>query len=78
MVESFLLGGRVIRQIVLDPLLPEPLVPTQERTALVEALRRYDRAGRVCWSSFLQQVIQGTTPPERRLQLRRMKQGEAA
>ncbi len=79
LVESFLLGGRVIRQIVLDPLLPEPIVPTQERTALVEALRRYDRAGRVCWSSFLREAIQGTTsPPGRRLQLIRMKQGEAA
>ena len=35
MVESFLLGGRVIRQLVLDPLLPEPIVPVGERDALV-------------------------------------------
>ena len=34
MVESFLLGGRVIRQIVLDPLLPEPIVPAAERREL--------------------------------------------
>src|SRR5262249_44482542 len=56
LVESFLLGGRVIRQLVLDPLLPEPLVPTTERQALVEAMCRYDRVGRACWSSFLKQA----------------------
>jgi phenylacetic acid degradation operon negative regulatory protein len=54
MVESYLLGGRVIRQLVLDPLLPEPIVPTAERDALVEALRRYDRLGRACWAAFLE------------------------
>jgi phenylacetic acid degradation operon negative regulatory protein len=53
MVESFLLGGRVIRQLVRDPLLPEPIVPGAERRALVEAMRRYDRAGRRAWAPFL-------------------------
>jgi len=54
MVESFLLGGRVLRQLVLDPLLPEPVVPTAERDALVEAMRRYDRLGRACWAPFME------------------------
>ena len=54
MVESFLLGGRVIRQLVLDPLLPEPIVPTAERAALVDAMRRYDRLGRASWAGFMQ------------------------
>lgn len=53
MVESFLLGGRVIRELVLDPLLPEPLAPEAERRALVSAMRRYDRAGRRAWASFM-------------------------
>jgi phenylacetic acid degradation operon negative regulatory protein len=53
MVESFLLGGRVIRELVLDPLLPEPLAPDAERRALVAAMRRYDRAGRRAWASFM-------------------------
>ena len=39
MVESFLLGGRVIGQLGLDPLLPEPLVDTEPRWALVQAMR---------------------------------------
>lgn len=53
MVESFVLGGRAIRQIALDPLLPEPIVPAGERAALVEAMRAYDRAGRARWRGFM-------------------------
>jgi len=53
MAESFLLGGRAIRTIALDPLLPDPIVAGGELAALVDATRRYDRAGRACWSSFL-------------------------
>jgi phenylacetic acid degradation operon negative regulatory protein len=53
MVESFRLGGRVIRELVHDPLLPEPLAPAAERRALVAAMRRYDRAGRRVWASFM-------------------------
>ncbi len=51
--ESFLLGREALRQIVLDPLLPEPLVPASERGALIESMRRYDAAGRELWRSFL-------------------------
>jgi phenylacetic acid degradation operon negative regulatory protein len=53
MAESFLVGGRVMRQLALDPNLPEPIVPRAERDALVAAMRRYDRAGRDCWKPFL-------------------------
>jgi phenylacetic acid degradation operon negative regulatory protein len=53
MKESFQQGGRVIRALVQDPLLPEPLVPAEERRAVVAALRRYDRAGRRAWAAFL-------------------------
>ena len=64
MTESFLLGGRAIRQIVLDPLLPEPLVPAAERAALVETMRRYDRAGRAAWSTFMRDAgTSGVRPP---------------
>jgi phenylacetic acid degradation operon negative regulatory protein len=55
MIESFLLGGRVIRQIVLDPLLPEVMMPVAERAALVAAMRRYDRVGRASWAGFLRE-----------------------
>ncbi len=53
MVESFTLGGDAIRQLVLDPLLPEPIVAAGERRALLEATRRYDAAGRRVWSGWL-------------------------
>jgi phenylacetic acid degradation operon negative regulatory protein len=53
MVESFLLGGRAIRALALDPLLPEPLAPEALRRELTRAMRRYDRAGRRAWASFM-------------------------
>jgi len=56
MAESFLLGGRAIRQLVLDPRLPDTFVPAAERRALVDTLLRYDRAGRQRWASFLREM----------------------
>ena len=53
MVESFLLGGQAIRLIVLDPLLPEPIIPSGELAQLVDRMRRYDRLGRDCWKPFM-------------------------
>ena len=53
MVESFVLGGQVIRQLALDPLLPEPIVAAGERAALVDAMRQYDRLGRAHWRAFM-------------------------
>jgi phenylacetic acid degradation operon negative regulatory protein len=54
MAESFLLGGTVIRQLVYDPLLPEPIVPQSERRALIGAMERYDRLGQSFWRAFFQ------------------------
>ncbi len=54
MVETFLVGGQVLRQIALDPLLPEEIVPAAEREALVAAMLHYDRLGRACWARFLE------------------------
>jgi hypothetical protein len=53
MVESFELGGNAIRQLALDPLLPDALLPGCERELLLETMLRYDRAGRACWARFL-------------------------
>lgn len=52
--ESFLLGNEAIRQVVFDPLLPEPLVDSAERRAFVDTVIRYDRAGRDIWRRFRQ------------------------
>jgi phenylacetic acid degradation operon negative regulatory protein len=54
MAESFLCGGRVLRQLVLDPLLPDAICPPDERDALLEQMRRYDRLGRLAWGTLLQ------------------------
>lgn len=53
MRESFLLGGSVVQQLVLDPWLPAPLVDEDERQTLLETMREYDRLGRSAWADFL-------------------------
>lgn len=55
MVESFQVGGRIIRQLTLDPLLPEPMIETQKRRLLVADMRRYDRRGRRAWAEFMEE-----------------------
>jgi phenylacetic acid degradation operon negative regulatory protein len=50
--ESFLLGGKAIRTIVYDPLLPPPLVDVDKRRAFVESMKAMDRQGRLIWRRF--------------------------
>lgn len=52
-VECFVLGGRAIRQLAYDPLLPEPIAKAAPRRALVDAMRRYDVAGRDVWRELM-------------------------
>jgi phenylacetic acid degradation operon negative regulatory protein len=47
--EAFVFGGEVLRQILFDPRLPEPLVDVAERRAMVEAAKRLDTSGRRLW-----------------------------
>jgi phenylacetic acid degradation operon negative regulatory protein len=54
MVESFIVGGSMIRQLVHDPLLPDELLSSDDRRALIEAMREYDKLGRACWAPFMQ------------------------
>jgi phenylacetic acid degradation operon negative regulatory protein len=53
MSESFLVGGRVLQQLVLDPKLPAAILDPAPRVALTQAMRRYDRAGREVWAALL-------------------------
>jgi phenylacetic acid degradation operon negative regulatory protein len=52
LVETFRLGGEGIREVVLDPLLPEAIMPGAGRAELVDAMLAYDRAGRALWRRF--------------------------
>ncbi len=47
--ETLLLGQSVIRAINRDPLLPDALVDTDLRNAMVAAMLRYDAVGKACW-----------------------------
>jgi phenylacetic acid degradation operon negative regulatory protein len=58
MAESFRLGGEAVRRIVLDPLLPAPIVDTEARRALVDEMRRYDRLGRQCWKAWAGESVE--------------------
>ncbi|MET0591304.1 MAG: PaaX family transcriptional regulator C-terminal domain-containing protein [Polyangiaceae bacterium] len=51
--ESYVLGDKAIRQIIFDPLLPEPLVDVDERKAFHEMAVRFDRMGHAIWQAFL-------------------------
>jgi len=50
--EAFLLGGKAIRQVVYDPLLPAPLVDVEARHAFVDCVRGFDQAGQVIWRNL--------------------------
>lgn len=53
MVESFLVGGRVLRQLVRHPMLPRELLDPAPLDNLLEAMKQYDALGRACWARFL-------------------------
>lgn len=57
--EAFVLGSQAIRDVVFDPLLPEPFVDTSARHAFVDAVRRFDRLGQSIWR---QGRIEALTP----------------
>lgn len=50
--EAFFFGGDVLRKILFDPRLPEPLVDVAARRAMVDAAKRLDTAGRRLWSQI--------------------------
>ncbi|MDE0887583.1 MAG: PaaX family transcriptional regulator [Myxococcota bacterium] len=68
MVETFRVGGQAIRQLVLDPLLPEAISPSEERKALAACMLDYDAFGRGCWAEFLAEhgVLHPRTPADLR------------
>lgn len=51
--ESFLLGRKGIRHVVLDPLLPAPLIDEEKRSAMVGILQTYCDKGLGLWTRFL-------------------------
>jgi len=70
MAETFLVGGRMIRLLVLDPLLPAEIAPIEARAALIEAMNEYDDFGRACWAAFMERhraPHRRTTPADLRV-----------
>lgn len=52
MAESFRVGGAAVRQIALDPLLPDSIVDVAARRAMIDEMRAYDRLGRDAWKQW--------------------------
>lgn len=52
--EAFLLGRKGIRQVVLDPLLPAPLIDEDMRSTVVDVLQGYCDKGLDLWAQFLE------------------------
>ncbi len=50
--ESLLIGQAVIRLINFDPLLPPELGNQAYFLEMVEAMKRYNEAGRACWNAY--------------------------
>lgn len=51
--ECYLLGNEAIRQLVFDPLLPDPLVDVRERHAFSESVIAFDETSRQIWRKLL-------------------------
>jgi phenylacetic acid degradation operon negative regulatory protein len=58
--EAFLLGRKGIREVVLDPLLPAPLIDESKRHGLLDALGDYSKTGIELWHRFL--GLEGAEP----------------
>lgn len=52
--EAFLLGREGIRHVVLDPLLPQPLIDEDKRSSMVRVLQDYCDKGLGLWTRFLE------------------------
>ena len=53
MVETFLVGGAVLRQLLRHPLLPAEILDPEPLATLLAEMKRYDELGRACWAPFL-------------------------
>lgn len=53
MLESFVVGGEVLRQLMRHPLLPREILDPEPLALLLDEMKRYDALGRGAWARFL-------------------------
>jgi len=51
--ECYLLGNEAIRQLIFDPLLPDPLVDRQVRREFTQSVLTFDQTGHEIWRKLL-------------------------
>ncbi|MBT6175761.1 MAG: hypothetical protein HOI23_00850 [Deltaproteobacteria bacterium] len=61
LIENHVLGGVVIRHLLLDPLLPDEMCDSKLRNRLIKLLDKYEHHGRKRWVQYLGSV--GATNP---------------
>lgn len=50
--ESYLLGGRAIRDLVFDPWLPDSMIDATARARYVQVVQQFDEAGKQIWQAL--------------------------
>ena len=58
MTESFRLGSSAIHMLTKDPLLPDQLCDTTNRTLLCNTMLEYDKVGRSIWQQHIEGLFQ--------------------
>lgn len=51
--ECYLIGNESIRQLIFDPLLPDPLVDSQMRREFTQSVLKFDETGHAIWRKLL-------------------------
>lgn len=51
--ECYLIGNEAIRQLIFDPLLPDPLVDSQIRRDFTQSVLKFDQTGHAIWRKLL-------------------------
>lgn len=55
--ESFLIGDQVLREIAYDPRLPQEMVDTEARKAMVDTMALFDDVGKAIWAELIRKFF---------------------
>ncbi len=67
LVESYLVGSETVHTLVTDPLLPEEMMQSKYRRALIHAMLSYDEIGKTIWAGKFEGLKLDRSPSHLRL-----------
>ncbi len=62
LVDSFVLGSKVVNTLAIDALLPDELMDSQHRHRLTQAMKEYDLLGKEIWNEKMAEQNSGDMP----------------